>query len=704
MADVQKLLSNILGAIYGKDVRQSIHDAIKQCYYDGKAGGNDLEARDRAAAAEARMDTFTKLPKGSTAADAELMDIRVGLDGKTYGSAGSAVREQIRDTHTIEVTDKKPTRDNTQLWINPKNRETFFVPEVKDEMINAVDTWSSAKLNRLFNEALDGRLGVCFKKRSFNGNWHDSTSRYCSDALKASSFSVGDEIVCDLDDYLVFIRVFDSDNQNEVYSASTKNFAKSHMLTEEQLVDGYNLYIFVCKESDNTIIEDGLDDLLSDNIRIERNRPNETFVYPNFDPSLLIQGDKYTYIKDNISTTDLHKWYAYYPTDKGKVIDTIDVQFYMRKLANYPRFFIEDASGNMVFFGTATEVITDTERELRLNAYYLDRVADSYRIISPTTVKLGVVSANTHVNLKTRVLNGICSFYRDDVYMGCININSVFEYPVKCGLNIRGNVDATSYCEKFSVSYRTPTVTHVSLDDQISALEDINKNKDSYDSIFDNTIFNSLKTLHETYGCVFTLYLFNQNSATGGTGFKLSDMTDAFAEEFAENAHWLKFGFHSAYTDTYCSELSDDVVLEHIKEVYTQINRFAGHKSADRTIRFGFFSANKSAINEAVKQGLINACYSADDDRVSNVGLTELERTAVNSSGEYYDMKNNVWYYRTIARFDAVGTLDELKRFNRYPCQRNVLFGHLITGANYYRLVDCLEYLKTVENSYRYLY
>ena len=152
MADVQKLLKNILSAVYGKDVRQSIHDAIKQCYYDGKAGGNDLEARDRAAAAEARMDTFTKLAAGSTTGDAELIDIRVGLDGKTYANAGTAVREQIRDTHVMEVSTTKPTRDNTQIWINPNEHEDFCLPEIKDDEVNAEDTWSSNKISHELNK------------------------------------------------------------------------------------------------------------------------------------------------------------------------------------------------------------------------------------------------------------------------------------------------------------------------------------------------------------------------------------------------------------------------------------------------------------------------------------------------------------------------------------------------------------------------
>lgn len=45
MADIADILNIIRQAQYGREVRQAIVDGISQCYEDGKAGVNDLEAR-----------------------------------------------------------------------------------------------------------------------------------------------------------------------------------------------------------------------------------------------------------------------------------------------------------------------------------------------------------------------------------------------------------------------------------------------------------------------------------------------------------------------------------------------------------------------------------------------------------------------------------------------------------------------------------
>lgn len=50
MSNIEQYLADILAARYGEEVRQSIHDAIQQCYKDGRAGAIDLEAREDIAA------------------------------------------------------------------------------------------------------------------------------------------------------------------------------------------------------------------------------------------------------------------------------------------------------------------------------------------------------------------------------------------------------------------------------------------------------------------------------------------------------------------------------------------------------------------------------------------------------------------------------------------------------------------------------
>lgn len=72
-----------------------------------------------------RMNTFTSLKDGSTTGDAELTDIRVAYDGKEYGNAGEAVREQASDMH------KAIFGAGASIWSKAKSESTKYVVETK---------------------------------------------------------------------------------------------------------------------------------------------------------------------------------------------------------------------------------------------------------------------------------------------------------------------------------------------------------------------------------------------------------------------------------------------------------------------------------------------------------------------------------------------------------------------------------------------
>ena len=56
-------------------------------------------------------------------------------------------RKRLNEIKSTEVSTTTPSSENTQLWINPNETDSFSVPEIKDDATNAVDTWSSKKIS-----------------------------------------------------------------------------------------------------------------------------------------------------------------------------------------------------------------------------------------------------------------------------------------------------------------------------------------------------------------------------------------------------------------------------------------------------------------------------------------------------------------------------------------------------------------------------
>lgn len=57
-------------------------------------------------------------------------------------------KSEIGNYSSASVSTTTPVSDNTQIWISPEDEENFSIPEIKDDTVNATDTWSSRKIDQ----------------------------------------------------------------------------------------------------------------------------------------------------------------------------------------------------------------------------------------------------------------------------------------------------------------------------------------------------------------------------------------------------------------------------------------------------------------------------------------------------------------------------------------------------------------------------
>lgn len=143
---------------------------------------------------------------------------------------------------------------------------------------------------------------------------------------------------------------------------------------------------------------------------------------------------------------------------------------------------------------------------------------------------------------------------------------------------------------------KTENKYRISSDDNILFLRDINDNKDTYKSIFENPYLAVYKRVHDLYGAKVHLNLFYETDDMNTfyenkQYFNLSMMTDKFKPEFEQNSDWLRLSFHarSEYPDCPYKHTSAMRIREDAQKVMEQIKRFAGEKSLAKvtTVHFG---------------------------------------------------------------------------------------------------------------------
>lgn len=150
----------------------------------------------------------------------------------------------------------------------------------------------------------------------------------------------------------------------------------------------------------------------------------------------------------------------------------------------------------------------------------------------------------------------------------------------------------------------------ISSDDNILFLRDINANRDTYKSIFENPYLAVYKRAHDLYGAAVHLNLFYEtddmhNFSDKGEYFNLSMMTDKFKDEFERNSDWLRLSFHarSEFPDKPYRNTSACRIAEDSKRINDEIIRFAGEKTLADVTTVHWGEANRECTIALRDQG-----------------------------------------------------------------------------------------------------
>lgn len=208
--------------------------------------------------------------------------------------------------------------------------------------------------------------------------------------------------------------------------------------------------------------------------------------------------------------------------------------------------------------------------------------------------------------------------------------------------DINGNIIGNIYVEK----PRKPknSYIHISIDDVMYCIKNLSSENPA--SLFSEPLFALLKQLHDKYGAVFSLYVYNlQNS-----GFL--NMPTKYQQEFIDNSDWLKIGFH-IYADGQIGDMTKATAISNYNDFVTGAFKLCGGiNSIDRIPRLNYYSGGLAAC-----QGLRDAncgiigLLTADDSRTSYY-LTQAQADYIRGNGILYDTTNGLVFLDTALRLD----------------------------------------------------
>ncbi len=120
----------------------------------------------------------------------------------------------------------------------------------------------------------------------------------------------------------------------------------------------------------------------------------------------------------------------------------------------------------------------------------------------------------------------------------------------------------------------------VYFDDIIWLFRDLTRERPK--SLFDHFYLKYFKEAHDKYGFKVQMNVFYRTDYFYGMDeFNLSEMTDAYKNEFRENSDWLKFGFHALqeFPDYPLINSRYEDVKKEFEMIRREVIRFAGEES-----------------------------------------------------------------------------------------------------------------------------
>lgn len=190
-------------------------------------------------------------------------------------------------------------------------------------------------------------------------------------------------------------------------------------------------------------------------------------------------------------------------------------------------------------------------------------------------------------------------------------------------------------------------MVHFSCDDTYACLYDLILNGETYESIFENSFFASLKKCHDETGACFTLMTFNTHTQV--PDYDISKVPSKFQSEFQECQSWLRFAFHAENETTRYATATG--ILESYNRFVSSIYTLTGdYECIDRIARLGFFSGSLDNVLQIKNAGHgIIGLLTADDTRTSYY-LSHEESETARLKGKYYDLDNGLIFIKTLNR------------------------------------------------------